>query len=101
MPGAIGSWWQPEAGRVATIVGAGFAAGPPQGWTWGFAKMRPLGGQRSTRSDKRGGSFHPNILRGFTQSSNCCAVTNPSASAASRKVPPLAWACLAIWADLS
>ena len=27
----------------------GFAAGPPQG------KMRPLGGQRSTRSDKRGG----------------------------------------------
>ena len=27
----------------------GFAAGPPQG------KMRPLGGQRSTRSGQRGG----------------------------------------------
>ena len=30
-------------------MGEGFAAGPPQG------EMRPLGGQRSTRSDKRGG----------------------------------------------
>ncbi len=39
----------------------GFAAGPPQGET------RPLGGQRSTRSDKRGGDFAAGPPQGETR----------------------------------
>ena len=45
--------WDP--GNKHRRGGGGFAAGPPQG------KLRLLGGQRSTRSDKRGGH-----VRGFT-----------------------------------
>ncbi len=41
--------------RTGNCEKTGFAAGPPQG------KIRPLGGQRSTRSDKRGGH-----IQGFT-----------------------------------
>src|SRR5438046_10642877 len=43
----------------------------------------------------------PTMVSGRTTRSNCSGVTCPSCSAASRKVSPLWWACLAISAALS
>mmetsp|Transcript_26124 Transcript_26124/g.64907 ORF Transcript_26124/g.64907 Transcript_26124/m.64907 type:complete len:253 (-) Transcript_26124:938-1696(-) len=43
----------------------------------------------------------PSMFSGLTQRSNCSSVTWPSATAASRRVVPVAWACSAILDALS
>merc|ERR1711939_201007 len=45
--------------------------------------------------------FGPSMLAGTTHSSNCSAVRNPEATAASFRVRPFLWACFAIFAALS